>query len=138
MTGMTRARDGPAADRLLGQQGITSNMALKQRGCSAHALPLDHCIRTQLQHSTAISTFEPPPSLTNTRLCGLINIAGCASVLLGLPNHSTAAGRQDGRTAGPSLYKYANPGSYELLARPDGRLGSEAIFFHASLVGPSE
>lgn len=72
-------------------------MALKQRGCSAHALPLDHCIRTQLQHSTAISTFEPPPSLTNTRLCGLINIAGCASVLLGLPNHSTAAGRQDGR-----------------------------------------
>lgn len=32
MTGMTRARDGPAADRGLRQQGITSNMALKLKG----------------------------------------------------------------------------------------------------------
>ncbi|MEX5630893.1 RHS repeat domain-containing protein, partial [Pseudomonas marginalis] len=43
---------------------------------------------------------------------------------------------QDGR---PSLYVYADPGSYEPLARVDGKLGSEAIFyFHTNLAGLPE
>lgn len=51
----------------------------------------------------------------------------------------TTPQRQDGRTAGPSLYKYADPGSYEPLARVDGKPGSEAIFyFHTNLAGLPE
>ena len=43
---------------------------------------------------------------------------------------------QDGR---PSLYVYADPGSYEPLARVDGKPGSEAIFyFHTNLAGLPE
>ncbi|WEL63311.1 RHS domain-containing protein [Pseudomonas sp. CBSPGW29] len=43
---------------------------------------------------------------------------------------------QDGR---PSLYVYADPGSYEPLARIDGKPGSEAIFyFHTNLAGLPE
>ena len=43
---------------------------------------------------------------------------------------------QDGR---PSLYVYADPGSYEPLARLDGKPGSEAIFyFHTNLAGLPE
>ena len=43
---------------------------------------------------------------------------------------------QDGR---PSLYVYADPGSYEPLARVDGKPGSEDIFyFHTNLVGLPE
>ncbi|MCU1785546.1 RHS domain-containing protein, partial [Pseudomonas sp. 13B_2.1_Bac1] len=42
----------------------------------------------------------------------------------------------DGR---PSLYVYADPGSYEPLARIDGKPGSEAIFyFHTNLAGLPE
>ncbi|MBJ2221792.1 RHS repeat-associated core domain-containing protein, partial [Pseudomonas sp. MF7453] len=43
---------------------------------------------------------------------------------------------QDGR---PSLYVYADPGSYEPLARVDGKPGSEAIYyFHTNLAGLPE
>ncbi|MFL1482397.1 RHS domain-containing protein, partial [Pseudomonas grimontii] len=43
---------------------------------------------------------------------------------------------QDGR---PSLYVYANPDSYEPLARVDGKPGSEVIFyFHTNLAGLPE
>ncbi|ETK13998.1 RHS repeat-associated core domain-containing protein [Pseudomonas sp. FH1] len=43
---------------------------------------------------------------------------------------------QDGR---PSLYVYADPGSYEPLARIDGKPGSEEIFyFHTNLAGLPE
>jgi len=43
---------------------------------------------------------------------------------------------QDGR---PSLYVYADPGSYDPLARIDGKPGSEAIFyFHTNLAGLPE
>lgn len=43
---------------------------------------------------------------------------------------------QDGR---PSLYVYADPDSYEPLARVDGKSGSEAIFyFHTNLAGLPE
>ena len=42
----------------------------------------------------------------------------------------------DGR---PSLYVYAEPGSYEPLARIDGKSGSEAVFyFHTNLAGLPE
>ncbi|WP_294738187.1 RHS repeat-associated core domain-containing protein [uncultured Pseudomonas sp.] len=42
----------------------------------------------------------------------------------------------DGR---PSLYVYAEPGSYEPLARIDGKPGSEAVFyFHTNLAGLPE
>ncbi|WP_332875295.1 RHS repeat-associated core domain-containing protein [Pseudomonas sp. MF7453] len=43
---------------------------------------------------------------------------------------------QDGR---PSLYVYADPDSYEPLARVDGKPGSEAVFyFHTNLAGLPE